>query len=143
MSSNALDRLAELLRRRVGRRGAALLTFAFIDLVIGYSLLDPAAQPRTPTALQSYGAMLALAPFPIWGWLWIAVGVLCGAQAFWVRDIVGFTAAIAIKVVWAILFAASWLLYDAPRGFMGAATWLVIAAFVAIIAGWAEPEADR
>jgi hypothetical protein len=129
---------AVLLRRRVGRRGAALLVFAFIDLTIGWSLVEPESRAQAQS-LPSYQAMLAVAPFAVWGWLWITVGLVCAAQAPARFDRVGYGAAIGIKVVWAGCFLASWLIYAAPRAWLGAATWAVVAALVFLVAGWPEP----
>jgi hypothetical protein len=126
------------LRLRVGRRGAALLIFAFIDLVIGWSLLDPQTQAQAQ-ALPAYQAMLAVVPLSVWGWWWITVGLVCVVHAFVQRDRVGYGAAIGIKVVWGGGFLASWLVYEAPRGWLGAATWGVFAALVYLISGWPEP----
>jgi hypothetical protein len=126
------------LRRRVGRRGAALLIFAFIDFVIGWSLLDPATQSQA-RALPSYRAHVAIVALEVWGWWWIVVGLACVGHAFVKRDGVGYGAAIGIKVVWAGGFLASWLVHDAPRAWLGAATWGVFACLVYLIARWPEP----
>lgn len=126
------------LRRRIGRRGAALLVFAFIDVVLGWSLIDPTTQAQT-AALPVYRATVEVAPLTVWGCLWILVGLACMAQAPARFDGIGFGVAIGIKVVWAGCFVASWLVFDAPRGWLGAATWAVIAALVYLIARWPEP----
>jgi hypothetical protein len=126
------------LRRRIGRRGAALLVFAFIDLVIGWSLLDGTAQAQA-RAVPAYAAMLAVAPFVVWGVAWVTVGAVCVVQAFARFDRVGYGAAIGIKVVWAGCFLASFLFFEAPRAWLGAATWAVLASLVYLVSGWPEP----
>jgi hypothetical protein len=125
------------LAQRVGRRGAALMIFAFIDLVIGWSLAGTATRAQA-SALPTYRAHVEILPLIAWGWLWIAVGAVCLVHAFRVSDRFGFAAAIGIKLVWAAGFLGSWLLYDAPRGWLGAATWVVFAALVHLISGWPE-----
>jgi hypothetical protein len=122
------------LRCRIGRRGAALLAFAFIDLVIGWLLLDPQSR-----LIPSYRAVFAVAPPVVWALLWIGAGLIVGVHAFLRVDKFGFAAAILIKLLWALGLMASWLAYHAPRGWVGAATWVVLAGLVLIIAGWPEP----
>jgi hypothetical protein len=127
------------LRARVGRRGAALLAFAFIDLVIAYGLFDPVLRVQT-AQVPAYRAISRLAPLQVWAWLWLAVGVACAAQAFMRDDRYAYTAAIGVKVVWAAGFAAAWLAYGVPRAWLGAATWAVFACLVLTCAGWREPD---
>lgn len=125
-------------RHRVGRRGQALLVFGFVDFVIGYSLIDPTSRAQA-SALLTYRAMREVLPLAAWGWVWVAVGAVCVAQAFARRDALGFGAAIGIKVVWTLGFLASWLVYGADRAWIGATMWAVIGRLVVIIAGWPEP----
>lgn len=126
------------LRRQTGRRGAALLVFAFVDFALAWSLIDPANAAVT-AAQPSYRAMAEVAPLAFWGWVWVAVGFVCLAAALARDDRFGFGVAIGIKVVWSGCFVASWLAYDVPRAWVGAALWGVVAALVYLIAGWPEP----
>lgn len=128
--------LAHRVGLRVGRRGAALLIFGFIDEVVGYSLLD--SQSR-PTGSPVYRALEYLAPYRVWAFVWISVGVVCAVQAFAREDWGGFASAVAIKVVWAGGFLAAWVLYGAYRAWVAAATWGILAALVYLISGWPEP----
>jgi hypothetical protein len=130
------------LRQRVGRRGAALLVFAFIDVVIGWSLIDASGQAQA-AALPTYRAFREVAPLAAWGWLWLAVAAMCAVWAFRRHDAPGFAAAIAVKLVWAAGFLVSWVAWDAPRAWLGATTWGVIAALVYLISGWPEVEDRR
>lgn len=130
------------LRDRIGRRGAALLAFAFIDAVIGWSLLDHQGQAQTK-AIPTYAAIRALMPLAAWGWLWLAVGAVCAASAFMRSDRFGFAAAIGVKVVWAGGFLVAWWPMHVPRAWLAAATWLVFAALVLVISGWREARRDR
>jgi hypothetical protein len=136
-----MTRLADWLRSRVGRRGAALLVFAFVDVVIGWSLLDGQGRAQA-AALPTYRAFREVAPLTFWGGAWLAAAVVCAVWAFRRDDWPGFTVAIGIKLVWAAGFLTSWLAWDAPRGWLGAATWGVIAALVYLISGWPDIE-DR
>lgn len=125
------------LRRTVGRRGAALLAFAFIDLVLGWSLLDATGHAQAE-ALPAYRAIREAAPLAVWGWAWLASAAACVIWAFRREDWPAFAAAVGIKLVWASGFLASWVVWDAPRGWLGAVTWGVIAALVFLISGWPE-----
>jgi drug/metabolite transporter (DMT)-like permease len=127
---------------RTGRRGAALLAFAFIDIVVGWSLFDAETQAQTK-AIPAYRATLEIAPLPIWGALWLLVGALCAVCAFLVTDRIAYGAAIGVKIVWAGSFLASWVIYNAPRAWLSAATWGVVAALVLVISGWPEPKGGR
>jgi hypothetical protein len=130
------------MRHRLGRRGCALLAFAFIDYVIGWSFLDREGGAQVQT-LASYRPLLAALPVTAWAWIWLSVAALCTVQALARRhDEAAYTAAIAIKVVWSFGMFLGWIVYDAPRGWLSAALWGVLAALVATIAGWPEPR-DR
>jgi hypothetical protein len=124
-------------RYRVGRRGAALLVFAWLDAVIAYSLTDSSVRAQTAT-LPVYRVIVSLAPLLTWAILWATVGAACFVSAFLKDDRWGFAAAISVKVVWAAGFAAAWVVYGADRAWIAAATWLVLALLVLDIAGWRE-----
>lgn len=136
-SLHSVRATAIAIRYRVGRRGQALLVFGFIDFVVAYSFLDPTYRTQA-AALPAYRAMIETLPLGAWGWLWAAVGGICVVQAFARQDAIGFGAAIGIKVVWVLGFLTSWMVWDAPRGWIGAATWAVLARLVHLIAGWPE-----
>jgi uncharacterized membrane protein YedE/YeeE len=101
--------LLRRLCRRIGRRGAALLFFAFLDLVYGLSLLNPPATARPSPTLVFIAHVMPLA---VWGGLWTAVGLVC---------------------------LTGWWIAGLERGWLAAAIWLAMAAWVMIIASWAEP----
>lgn len=126
------------LRRRVGRRGAALLVFACIDYVIGWSLLDAELRAQTEM-VPVYRALRNIAPLTVWGWLWLVVAVVCTVQAVMRTDVWAYASAIGIKVVWAGGMAYSWVVFHAPRGWLSASLWGVIAALLVVINGWPEP----
>jgi PAS domain S-box-containing protein len=121
---------------RVGRRGYSLLVFALVDFVYGSAMAWPNAETRS-IALFAYAGTLA--PLRVWGAVWIGVGVVCLVQAFMRRDQFGFTAAISIKVTWALLATLGWLTSELPRGHLSAAIWCTFAGLVAVIGSWPEP----
>jgi hypothetical protein len=123
---------ARRLRRRIGRRGASLLFFAFLDVVYAVAI---ATAPLTPT----YVFLATVLPLPVWAAMWAAVGAVCAAGAFTRGDKLAFACASWIKVGWACVHAAGWVLGDLPRGWVWVVIWLAVAGFVQIIAGWAEP----
>jgi hypothetical protein len=63
---------------------------------------------------------------------------VCLFHALHWYDRYGFIAAIGIKVVWAILSFAGWLMADVTLG--SVAIWLGLAGLVWIISGWPEPD---
>lgn len=127
---------------RVGRRGAVLLIFAFIDGVVAWSLIDPQSRSQVGR-LATYRALVDVAPLVVWAWLWAGAGVVLAVQAFSRSDRWGYAVALGIKAVWAAGLGASWLVYGAPRAWLAAATWAVLAALVLVISGWHEPGGGR
>jgi hypothetical protein len=123
-----------MLRHRIGRRGVFLLALALMDLANAARMLWP-----PPDALVSpINQFLAfLAPLPVWGVLWGAVGLLCAVQAFMVSDRAAFAAASALKVGWAILHAGAWVA-GVENAWWSVAVWLTFAGVVHVIATWPE-----
>ncbi len=118
------------LRHRIGRRGAALLFFAVLDLVYCYALMNP------PTVItEAYSWPRQLMPLGVWAALWGFCGILCLAFAFLPRDTTAFTAVAALKVTWGLLFLLGQLLGRIERGYVSAVIWLSFAAFIYLIAG--------
>ena len=135
-------RFAQTLAHRLGRRGAALLWIGFLDLVIGWSLVDPVSRPLVRHA-PIYHAAFQLAAPSVWAALWAAAGLVCLVQAPMRLDRVGFACAIAVKLTWALLITVSWLADGAVRGWLSAVVWYTFAAFIGVIAGWPEQEATQ
>lgn len=125
------------LAHRIGRRGATLLIFAFINAVIAWTLIDP-SQATLLRHIPSYRGMLKILPMPAWGLVWSAAALSCVFFAFRVVDRIGFSTTIGVYVLWALGFLTSWIVLGIPRAWLGAATWGVMAGLVFIISGWPE-----
>lgn len=131
------------LTARIGRRGAALLFFVFLDAIYCVGLLT------VPRPLVPYYAWLAeILPLSVWAGYWGLVAAVCLWYAFRVYDTPAFTAAVALKVGWGLLAGFGWIAGQVDRGYVSAAIWLGFAAFVFLIAGGipaapARPEGRR
>ncbi len=126
--------------RRVGRRGAALLFFAVLDVIYGWALLVP-----TSSALTSpgYRWLASVLPLQVWGGIWLLAGVLCLVGAVVHEDTAAWVAAMSIKVMWGLLWFLGWAIAGVERGWVSAAVWLPMAALVALLASWPEPGNGR
>lgn len=131
--------IRKFLTVRVGRRGAALLMFAFIDAVYSYSFLNPTPEQRRFTALRF---LADIAPLWFFGLLWGAAGIVCFVSAFRRHDRWGFAAAMGIKVLWGLLFVWA-AAAGVSRAYVSAALWLAVAGWVGIISTWPEPPSAR
>lgn len=134
-------RLTTGLRQRVGRRGAALLTFAVLDMGIAGSLLDPLGRAQVERS-PSYALLIHWVPLTLWAVVWLVVGATCTIQAFMRDDRFGYGLAIAIKAVWSVGMFGSWLFQDAVRGWVSGIVWGALGALVSVAAGWPEPPRD-
>ena len=126
------------MKKRVGRRGAILLTLAAIDFVYGWFFFDP----KIHTLLEQapiYRGLKDFMPLYLWAVAWWVAGLFCLVYAFKLKDAVGFAAAIVIKMAWAIGLFAAWLIWDATYAWAQAALWVSICSGVIITAGWPEP----
>jgi hypothetical protein len=120
---------------RVGRRGFFLLFLTMLDFVYGWSLLNP-----TVTSLSNPTSrfLVQMLPLGAWACLWLAVGVVCLVHAFRFNDAAGFAAAMALKVLWGLLFLFGWFLADVERGYLSAAIWLAFAGLMALVVPWPD-----
>jgi hypothetical protein len=116
------------LRRRIGHRGAFLLTIGVYDLFFGWYLAAGGSIQHIP--------LFGERP---WGWLWIGVGLFLLAGAFARRDAVFFTAAIFIKTVWALEYFRLDIYAHDPDEWIRGCYWLALAAAVLAVAYWPEP----
>lgn len=117
-----------------------LLFFAILDFIVGSSLINPGTRPADDVA-ATYRVVTQLAPYPVWGGIWVAVGLVCLVQAWMKRDAAAFALAIGLKVAWSACFATAYLLHPhvAFRGWYSALVWASFAAAVGVMAGWPEP----
>lgn len=124
--------------RRVGRRGAALLFFTFLDFVYAYALLTA---PRPLTVF--YAWMDQIMPLAWWAACWATVGLVCLCFAFAIRDTAAFMCAVAMKVGWGLPAFFGWTSGNVPLGYISAVIWLAFAAFVYLIAGGIPPAPEK
>jgi hypothetical protein len=130
-----MRRALRRLPRRIGRRGRCLLAFALADFIYGSWLANPTPSDRQGATFEWFSA---IAPMQTWAVLWWTAGAICVYHAFHRFDRFGFTAAMGIKVFWALLVFAGWKCGDIPLGWVG--IWISAAMVVHVIAGWREPE---
>jgi hypothetical protein len=127
--------------RRVGNRGVFLTLFGGVYILIGYSYLNIPPSSRAAIRYSLYLA-LKIAPLSVYAWAWIvagAVAVWSGLFTFTSpRRPVGFTVAVVMPTIWALINFAAWVNGDSPRGWVSAAVFGLIAAAVATVAGMAE-----
>lgn len=124
-------------RHRVGRRGAALLFFAELDLVYGLVLAFPSGASAS-SATNRYFATVG--PLDVWAVLWIFVGLVCLWCAFQRYDRYGYNAAILLYVLWGGLALLGVWFFDVPP--TAPAIWLSLAGLVWVLSGWREPHQD-
>lgn len=133
-------RAVRRLRKRLGRRGATLTPFGIIWILYGYSLT---VQPEA--AARGLPLLLQRVPLDVWGWAWIASGVVALVYA-WAppgRDAVGFVSLVLMVVPWTTGYLASWLLGEYPRGWVAAAVWAGVSVPILVALGWPEPAQQK
>ena len=134
------------MRRRVetylGRRGTFLALFGCVYALIGYSYLTLEVTPLVRHALR---LALRLAPLDAYGWAWIGAGVIAVVCGLFCpgRKTVGFLAAMLMPAMWSLIYLATWLDGDIPRGWVSAVVYVLLAAAVSVVAGMPEPAEFR
>lgn len=127
------------LRARLGRRGAILLLKGAIAGLYGAGQLAAPLPDQRGLVL-----LLRLAPVPVWGWAWVAAGVVALVCA-WLHpgcDWPGFAAVWLVSSVWALGYLAAWWpLGVFPRGWVGAAVFGAFGGVCLVAIGWDEPRA--
>lgn len=118
--------------RRVGRRGALLLSSGWLAIVYGLSLYYPAPPNATATYLAS------IAPLTVWAALWAATGLLCVTQAVMRHDRIAYSWGACTTLTWAVLMTVAWLTGALPRGWVLASIFLAVASPFLVGAGWHE-----
>lgn len=130
---------SSILKHRIGRRGASLFFLSFLDIVFGWSLLNPEPALKDSPAYKYIERYFSL---NTWGAIWICTGIICLIGAFLKRDSFSFACAMLLKFVWGSVSFFSWLNAGVYRGYVGAAIWIAFAGFVGVLAGWPEPESE-
>jgi hypothetical protein len=125
-----------LSRSRVGYRGGFLLILSFVDVMYGWSLVDPSREARRAAA---YVWRELYAPPWVWGGMWVLVGLVAFVSAFAEHDGVGYGAAIGWDVLWGLIAGASWVAGGVDRGWVTTVIWGAAAGWAALASSWAEP----
>jgi len=118
--------------RRLGYRGCALLVCGVGWIIYGAGLL---ADPRF-SITRGVAALTRVAPMPVWGWVWMASGVLCvlAAPLPSRRDWWGWLAASAMPSVWAVAYSGARALGTLPQGWYSGIVWAVFPGLIGILA---------
>ncbi len=135
-----MDRYREATRGlivdNIGRRGASLLFFAFLNVVYAGSLFF-AAPPAQRTASVNF--LSEIAPLSMWGTVWLVCGLVCMFYAFREDDKFAFAIDIALKTLWGLLHFVGWLFVHVDRAYVSATIWMFAAGLLAVISSWPEP----
>lgn len=121
--------------QRIGRRGAYLLFLAILDLTYAHGLFFPTERAASS---PTYVFLAEIFPLHMWAILWAVCGFICLIYSFKKTDAPGFTAAIFIKTIWALISLLGWLFGDIERGYISAAIWLLFVGVTGLIATWPE-----
>lgn len=130
--------MTQSLGARLGRRGAALLFFTFVDIIYGFGLLTA---PRPLAPFHAWAAEVM--PLPAWACIWWLVAAVCLFYAFRLYDTTAFMCAVGLKVAWGLTALFGWIAGQIDRGYLSVAIWLGFAAFVFLIAGGIPPAMRR
>lgn len=128
----AVSRGANRLGRRLGPRGAGLLLCGVGWIVYGCGLLG---DPRFGI-VRGVDALVRVAPISVWGWVWIASGVVaCLAAPLQPReDWWGWLAAAAMPGVWAVAYTSARALGTLAQGWYSGTVWAVFPGLLMILA---------
>lgn len=127
--------------RRVGRRGSALLFFAFLN---GYYTFGLLSLPREAANTQTFKFIDGFAPIEAWAGLWGFSSLLCLVFAFRRWDGIAFAGAILVYLLWGMIYLAGDIAGEIYRGSIAASVWFALAMFVWLISGWPEvPGGDK
>ena len=120
--------------RSIGHRGAFLILFGVVYLLLGYSYLSVQVTPVVKHALH---LALSIAPLDVYAWAWIISGALCVLAGVLSprRKPLGFAVAMLMPALWSIVFAAGWVNGDTPRGWTTAIVFAALAGAVGVVAG--------
>lgn len=116
------------LAHRIGRRGAFLGFLFVLDMGTAWSLW-PLEVPRRFTLIL---------PPHVWACLWLVAAAFCGVGVFMRRDRVPYTAAAAIKTLWAMLYFHLWLVQQLTDAWISAIVWLIFALIILMVSSWPD-----
>ncbi|MFJ1653712.1 hypothetical protein ACIOC2_20440 [Streptomyces sp. NPDC088337] len=114
--------LARWLSRRLGPLGAGLLVAGVLWINWGIGLM---LDPRYGT-VRGAAALTAVAGICVWGWAWIAAGLLSAASAFLPNRLtwIGLIPAAGIPSIWAAAYVIARTIGQFPQGATSGLTWL-------------------
>lgn len=105
-------RAVRAVRKRLGRRGAFLLTIGVGKIFWGLGMI---VDPPSPLGLR---LLTDMAPLHCWAWLWVLAGTVTAGSAFVQvgRDWGGYVAALVPPSVWATAYLAAAINGQFSRG---------------------------
>lgn len=133
------------LTRHLGHRGAFLLLFGVIWILVGVSLLPDTETPMPPHVLMLFEHL------PLWLRIayWMAPGTVAVVSAFLRgpgHDTAGFALLIVAPIVRGGSYGWAWVAWmlsggqiGEDRGWLGAVVWAALAGAILIVASWREP----
>lgn len=125
-------------RVKVSRRGAFLATFGVVYALLGYSYLN-VPEASKPLLHAYFRFALSLAPLEVYGWGWIACGLIAVAGGVWHRfDAYGFGAAAFMPVIWSIAYFAAQI-DGVPRSWVSGVVFLLLATAITLVASMPDP----
>lgn len=129
-------RAARRLARRLGRRGAFLVCFGMVWGLIGYGQVT-----SPPPDQRGLKLLVDRVPLEVWGWLWIAAGVVAILSAFLPQgsDRFGFVALALMVTPWVVSYFVAWGQGHFARGWIVSALYGGLAVGIMVVAGWGEP----
>ena len=136
-----MNKLYTRLRRRLGRRGLALVVFSLVFAVTG---LAAAIEPALDAGRFILYTMLPV-PFRLVLWFVPAALGLWAAFRGVGRDAFGFSALVIPAMIVAFSYAWSGVFFlagltDYSLGWTGCARWVLVLALILIVSGWKEAE---
>lgn len=136
--------MVEKVKFHLGRRGAVLLLFSLLYMIIGLGYLY-ASTEQAAMALRA-ATQITSGELEPWGVVWIACSLIGFITAFWPpgKDNWGFSSLAGHAYLWSSFYFTSWVLYgDEPRGWIQGCLFLAFGAALTLIAGWPEPRVER
>jgi len=117
--------------RRFGHRGSVLVGFAITCTAYGTGIL----LGYRPTFTEAYTV-----PVPVFGWVFLAVGVFAATGALAYRDSAQYAVGVAWTAAWAMLITTHW---TAPYGWAAAVSWLGICLGLLLSSAWPNAPQHR